>query len=240
MGPMIFKSLRDDIRSIMERDPAARSTIEVLLAYPGLQAVIVHRVANYLWRKGFLLLAKLVSNVGRLLTGIEIHPAVKIGARLFIDHGSGVVIGETAEIGNDVTLYQGVTLGGTALHHGKRHPTLEDGVIVGAGARVLGPFTVGAGARIGANAVVLAEVPKGVTMVGIPARPVMRRAKEAKFQPYGLDADLPDPVLRAIEDLRNEVTELKARIGELEGGAGGTTARATGPGEDFRASGTND
>ena len=214
---MIFKSLRDDIRSIMERDPAARSTIEVLLAYPGLHALIAYRIANFLWKNGFLLLARMVSNLGLLVTGIEIHPGARIGARLFIDHGSGVVIGETAEIGNDVTLYQGVTLGGISLHHGKRHPTLEDGVIVGAGARVLGPITVGAGARIGANAVVLNEVPKGVTMVGIPARPVMRRAKEGKFQAYGLEADLPDPVLRAIEDLRNEVTQLKSRIAELEG-----------------------
>jgi serine O-acetyltransferase len=225
---MIFKSLRDDIRSIMERDPAARSTIEVLLAYPGLHAVIAYRLANFLWRHGFLLLARLTSNIGLLFTGIEIHPGAKIGARLFIDHGSGVVIGETAEIGNDVTLYQGVTLGGTSLHHGKRHPTLEDGVIVGAGARVLGPITVGAGARIGANAVVLAEVPKGITMVGIPARPVMRRAKEVKFQAYGLDADLPDPVLRAIEDLRNEVTQLKSRVAELEGEADATETRASG------------
>ncbi len=229
MVAMIFKSLGDDIRSIMERDPAARSTLEVLLAYPGLHAVIAYRIANFLWRHGFLLLARLASNVGLLFTGIEIHPGAKIGARLFIDHGSGVVIGETAEIGNDVTLYQGVTLGGTSLHHGKRHPTLEDGVIVGAGARVLGPITVGAGARIGANAVVLTEVPKGMTMVGVPARPVMRRAKgEAKFQAYGLDADLPDPVLRAIEDLRNEVTQLKGRITELEGEAHDPQVRASG------------
>ncbi len=214
---MIFKSLRDDIQSIIERDPAARSTIEVLLAYPGLHAVIAHRAANALWNNGFQLLGKLVANLGRWITGIEIHPGAKIGARLFIDHGSGVVIGETAEIGNDVTLYQGVTLGGTSLNQGKRHPTLEDGVIVGAGARVLGPITVGAGARIGANAVVLAEVPKGVTMVGIPARPVMRHGKDHKFQAYGLDADLPDPVLRAIDDLRHEVARLNSRIAELEG-----------------------
>jgi serine O-acetyltransferase len=216
---MIFKNLQDDIRSIKERDPAARSTLEVLLAYPGLHALIGYRIANWLWRNGFFLLGRLVSNLALLLTGIEIHPGARIGARLFIDHGSGVVIGETAEIGNDVTLYQGVTLGGLKLHHGKRHPTLEDGVIVGAGARVLGPITVGAGARIGANAVVLAEVPKGMTMVGIPARPVMRRAKEGQFQAYGLDADLPDPVLRAIDDLRNEVARLNTRIEELEAGS---------------------
>lgn len=215
---MIFKNLQDDIRSIKERDPAARSTLEVLLAYPGLHAVIGYRVANWLWRNGFFILGRLVSNVALLLTGIEIHPGARIGARLFIDHGSGVVIGETAEIGDDVTLYQGVTLGGLKLHHGKRHPTLEDGVIVGAGARVLGPIVVGAGARIGANAVVLSEVPKGMTMVGIPARPVMRRAKEGQFQAYGLEADMPDPVLRAIDDLRNEVARLNARIEELEAG----------------------
>lgn len=225
---MIFKSLRDDIRSIMERDPAARSTLEVLLAYPGLQAVMLYRLANILWRNGFLLLGRLISNFAIMVTGIEIHPGAKIGARLFIDHGSGVVIGETAEIGNDVTLYQGVTLGGTSLHHGKRHPTLEDGVIVGAGARVLGPFTVGAGARIGANAVVLSEVPKGVTMVGIPARPVMRHAKDNVFQPYGLDADMPDPVLRALDDLRHEVARLNARIAELEGQPADTELRASG------------
>jgi serine O-acetyltransferase len=150
---------------------------------------------------------------------------------LFIDHGSGVVIGETAEIGDDVTLYQGVTLGGTKLHHGKRHPTLENGVIVGAGARVLGPITVGAGARIGANAVVLSDVAKGVTMVGIPARPVMRQVKDQKFHAYGLDADLPDPMLRAIDDLRHEVARLNARIAELEG----RPAEGEPP---FRASGT--
>ncbi len=213
---MIFKSLQDDIQSIMKRDPAARSALEVLVAYPGLHAVIVYRVANWLWRNGFQLLGRLVSNFGRWLTGIEIHPGAKIGARLFIDHGSGVVIGGTAEIGDDVTLYQGVTLGGTSLRQGKRHPTLENGVIVGAGARVLGPFTVGAGARIGANAVVLSEVPKGVSMVGIPARPAMRRVPEGQFLAYGVDADLPDPLLRAIDDLRNEVARLNARIEELE------------------------
>jgi len=215
---MTFKSLRDEIRSIMERDPAAHSGIEVLLAYPGLHAVLYFRASNWLWRRGFHLVGRIVSNIGRLVTGIEIHPGARIGARLFIDHGSGVVIGETAEIGDDVTLYQGVTLGGTTLHEGKRHPTLEDGVIVGAGARVLGPITVGAGARIGANAVVLADVPKGVTMVGIPARAVMRRDKERQFHAYGLDADLPDPLVRAIDDLRQEVARINARMEELEAG----------------------
>jgi serine O-acetyltransferase len=223
---MIFKSLQDDIESIMRRDPAARSALEVLLAYPGLHAVMLHRVANFLWRNGFLLLGRLVSNFSTMVTGIEIHPGARIGARLFIDHGSGVVIGETAEIGDDVTLYQGATLGGTKLHHGKRHPTLENGVIVGAGARVLGPITVGEGARVGANAVVLADVPKGVSMVGIPARPVMRRGTEGQFRAYGVDADLPDPVLRAIDDLRNEVARLNARIEELESDGANDEARA--------------
>lgn len=219
---MIFKSLQDDIRSIQARDPAARSGLEVLLTYAGLHAVMWHRLAHGLWNAGLILPARFVANISRLLTGIEIHPAVQIGARLFIDHGSGVVIGETAEIGDDVTLYQGVTLGGTTLNQGKRHPTLESDVIVGAGARVLGPITVGAGARIGANAVVLADVPRGVTMVGIPARPVMRRAPEGKFQAYGLDADLPDPVVRAIDDLRQEVARLNARLAEIEASIGTT------------------
>jgi len=223
--PMIFKSLRDDIQSIMKRDPAARSALEVLFAYPGLHAVIIYRLANLLWRNGFQLLGRLLSNFAIMLTGIEIHPGARIGARLFIDHGSGVVIGETAEIGDDVTLYQGATLGGTKLHHGKRHPTLENDVIVGAGARVLGPITVGAGARIGANAVVLADVSKGVSMVGIPARPVMRRATEGQFQAYGVDQDLPDPVLRALDDLRHEVARLNGRVEELESG-GADEARA--------------
>ena len=230
---MIFKSLQDDIQSIMKRDPAARSALEVLLAYPGLHAVMIYRVANWLWRHGFQLVGRLVSNFGLMVTGIEIHPGAKIGARLFIDHGSGVVIGGTAEIGDDVTLYQGVTLGGTKLHQGKRHPTLEDGVIVGAGARVLGPFTVGAGARIGANAVVLSEVPKGVSMVGIPARPAMRRHPEGQFQAYGVDADMPDPVLRALDDLRHEITRLNTRIEELE------ADRNDIDGPRSRASGTN-
>jgi serine O-acetyltransferase len=153
-----------------------------------------------------------------MLTGIEIHPGASIGRRLFIDHGTGVVIGETAIIGDDVTLYQGCTLGGTSLHQGKRHPTLEDGVIVGSGAQVLGPFTVGKGARIGANAVVLAEVPPGVTMVGIPARMVMRRAGAEEFCAYGLPGeDLPDPVARAIDSLRGQVATLLERVEELEG-----------------------
>ncbi len=213
---MIFKRIQEDIDSIIARDPAARSRVEVLLCYSGMHALLLHRLAHWLWRRGWPLLARYISNVNRWLTDIEIHPAAEIGRRLFIDHGSGLVIGATSQIGDDVTLYQGVTLGGTKLIAGKRHPTLENGVIVGAGARVLGPITVGEGARIGANAVVLSDVPKGVTMVGIPARPVLRGAKDKEFHAYGLDADLPDPIARALDDLRHEVARLNARLDELE------------------------
>jgi serine O-acetyltransferase len=172
---MLFKTLRSDIDSMMARDPAARSRLEVVFCYPGFHAVLIYRLAHGAWRRGFHLLGRWLSHLGRFLTGIEIHPGAEIGQRLFIDHGMAVVIGETAVIGDDVTLYQGVTLGGTSLKGGKRHPTLRDNVIVGAGAQVLGPITVGHGARIGANAVVLKDVPPGATMVGIPARPVVAR-----------------------------------------------------------------
>ena len=172
---MFFKTLRSDIDSMMARDPAARSRLEVVFCYPGFHAVLIYRLAHSAWRHGFHVLGRWLSHLGRFLTGIEIHPGAELGERLFIDHGMGVVIGETAVIGNDVTLYQGVTLGGTSLKGGKRHPTLEDNVIVGAGAQVLGPITVGHGARIGANAVVLKDVPSCTTMVGIPARPVVGR-----------------------------------------------------------------
>ncbi len=213
---MIFKRLREEIDSIRARDPAARSGLEILLCYPGLHVVMFHRAASAAWRMRLHLVARLVSQFGRFLTGIEIHPAATIGRRLFIDHGSGVVIGETAEIGNDVTLYHGVTLGGTSLDAGKRHPTLQDGVIVGAGAKILGPVVVGTNARIGANAVVLSDVPAGVTMVGIPARIALAKRKSEGFHAYGCDEDLPDPVLRAVETLRNELNRLQARIDELE------------------------
>ena len=172
---MFFKTLRSDIDSMMARDPAARSRLEVVLCYPGFHALLVYRLAHGAWRRGFYLIGRWLSHFGRFLTGIEIHPGAEVGERLFIDHGMAVVIGETAVIGNDVTLYQGVTLGGTSLKGGKRHPTLQDNVIVGAGAQVLGPITVGQGARIGANEVVLKDVVTGATMVGIPARPVLGR-----------------------------------------------------------------
>jgi serine O-acetyltransferase len=217
---MVLKNLRDEIDATMARDPAARSRLEVVFCYPGFQALMMHRLARWFWVRGWLLSGRFLSHVGRMLTGIEIHPGARIGRRLFIDHGMGVVIGETAEIGDDVTLYQGVTLGGTSLHKGKRHPTLQDGAIVGSGAQVLGSFTVGAGARVGANAVVLSEVPPGVTVVGIPAKPAGRPAEREgveKFLPYGTPCDdIPDPVARVLNGLLDEVQSLRARVNEFE------------------------
>lgn len=224
----MFERMREDIQSVFHRDPAARNAFEVVTCYPGLHAVWLHRVAHALWVSGWKWLARVVSNFGRWMTGIEIHPGAKIGRRFFIDHGMGIVIGETAEIGNDVTLYQGVTLGGTSWNKGKRHPTLEDGVVVGAGAKVLGPFTVGAGAKIGSNAVVTKEVPAGATAVGIPGRVIVKAddEQEAKrqaiaeklgFDAYGVSQDMPDPVARAIGQL---LDHLHAVDGRLEGMCG--------------------
>ena len=215
---MIFKDIRDDIDAIRARDPAARSRLEVVLCYPGLHAVVLHRVAQAAWNAKLYLLGRFIAHISRWLTGIEIHPAAKVGRRLFIDHGMGVVIGETAEIGDDVTLYQGALLGGISLEQGKRHPTLGNGVIVGAGARILGPVNVGDGARIGSNAVVLKDVTPGVTMVGVPAHAVMRAAvkPQADFCAYGQDADLPDPMARALAELFSDVEAMRARIAELE------------------------
>ena len=221
MSDTFFKRLLDDVDSVIARDPAARSRAEVILCYPGFHAVVFFRFANWAWRHGLYLLARFVSNTGRILTGVDIHPAAKIGRRLFIDHATGLVIGETAEIGDDVTLYHDVTLGGISLAKGKRHPTLENGVIVGAGAQILGPVVIGAGARIGSNAVVRTDVPKCATMVGIPARMVMQkedRAGEQEFRAYGTPAkgDVPDPVARGFDNLRSQIATLTERIDELE------------------------
>jgi len=217
---MLFKNLRDEIDATLARDPAARSRLEVVLCYPGFQALLYYRVAHSLWQSRWYLLARLISHLGRVATGIEIHPGARIGKRLFIDHGMGVVIGETTEIGDDCTLYQGVTLGGTSLERGqKRHPTLGNGVIVSAGAKVLGPFRVGDGARIGAQAVVLSEVPEGATMVGIPARAVGRgtaKPAEPVFEPYGITGEIPDPIARPLTALLDEVAALRVRVNELE------------------------
>ena len=210
---MAFMFLRESIRSYRERDPAARSNLEVLLCYPGLHASLFHRVAHFLWTKKFKLLARLVSHLSRFLTGIEIHPGARIGRRLIIDHGMGVVIGETAEIGDDVYLYHQVTLGGTSSNKGKRHPTLQDGVIVGAGAKILGSITIGTNARVGANAVVVQPVPSGVTVVGIPARPIDRHQPRPAFDAYGTPCDeVLDPLMRDLEGLRTELTELELRV----------------------------
>jgi serine O-acetyltransferase len=214
---MIFKHVREDIQAIVERDPAARSRVEVVFCYPGLHAVLMHRMAHAAWRANLHFLGRFISHLGRWLTGIEIHPGARIGRRVFIDHGMGVVIGETAEVGDDVTLYQGVTLGGTALERVKRHPTLGNNVIVGAGAQILGPLKVGDGARIGSNAVVITEVPPGATMVGIPARQVgVAKPKRVDFCAYAQDPDLPDPVARAIDGICSDLSKLRARVAELE------------------------
>lgn len=221
----MFERVRKDIQSVFHRDPAARNALEVLTCYPGLHAVWLHRLAHGLWTSGWKWLARLVSNFGRWMTGIEIHPGARIGRRFFIDHGMGIVIGETAEIGDDVTLYQGVTLGGTTWNKGKRHPTLGNNVVVGAGAKVLGPFTVGEGAKVGSNAVVTKEVPPGATVVGIPGRIIMREDSEQQakrqamaeklgFDAYGVSQDMPDPVARAIGQL---LDHLQAVDGRLEG-----------------------
>lgn len=177
----MFSRLREDIACIYKRDPAARSKLEILTCYPGLHAVLIHRLAHRLWKSGFYLIARFISHLNRMFTGIEIHPGAKIGRRVFIDHGLGVVIGETAEVGDDCTIYQGVTLGGTSLYKGtKRHPTLESGVVVGAGAQILGGFTVGQGAKIGSNAVVIKPIPAGATAVGNPARIIFKEDKSSK------------------------------------------------------------
>lgn len=222
----MLNTIRADVQCVMERDPAARSTIEVLTSYSGLHAVWMHRIAHKLWGWRRRLLARWLSQFARFLTGIEIHPAANIGPRLFIDHGMGVVIGETAIVGDDVTLYHGVTLGGVApsvdsdsQRDQKRHPTLEDRVIVGSGAQILGPIVVGRCARVGANAVVTKPVPEKATVVGIPARPVQQQARssEDRFVAYGTPTgDIPDPVARALDGLLAEVQQLRVRVEQLE------------------------
>jgi len=215
----VFKRLREDVGCVLQRDPAATSATAVLLTYPGLHALLAYRLGNWLWRRRLHTLAELTAYAARIVTGIEIHPGATIGRRVFIDHGSGVVVGSTAEIGDDVTLYQGVTLGGTSLEPGKRHPTLGTGVVVGANATVLGPITVGDHARVGANAVVLRDVPEYCTAVGVPARIVRPEHAEElpEFLPYGTPLeDLPDPLGKALRGLVLEVSALRRRVGELE------------------------
>lgn len=223
---MIFKRIREDIDAFMARDPAAHSKLEVILCYPGLHALMCYRLSHGLWRRGWRVLARFVSHVGRILTAIEIHPAAKIGRRFVIDHGTGVVIGETSEVGDDVTIYHDVTLGGISPSvdsasqvNVKRHPTLLDGAIVGSGAQILGPITVGIEARVGSNAVVTKDVPNGMTAVGIPARVLMPKdkSKSHEFVAYGEPADgCPDVVLTTIEELRSQVATLIKKVGKLE------------------------
>ncbi|WP_119394326.1 serine O-acetyltransferase [Salinibius halmophilus] len=221
----MFSRLREDINCVFARDPAARNWFEVLTNYPGLHALWMHRVAHWFYSCRLFWFSRLISNINRFLTGIEIHPGARIGRRFFIDHGMGVVIGETAEIGDDVTLYHGVTLGGTSWQKGKRHPTLENGVVVGAGAKVLGPFTVHEGARIGSNAVVTKEVPAGATCVGVPGRIILpkdktkdaehnKMAKKLGFDAYGV-ADMPDPTAHAIRAMLEHMHNVDERINRM-------------------------
>lgn len=216
----MFSRINEDISSIMERDPAARSRWEVLTCYPGLHAIVMHRWASACWRHGFKWLGRFISHIARGLTGIEIHPGATIGRRVFIDHGFGVVIGETAEIGDDCTIYQGVTLGGTSLFKGKkRHPTLARGVIIGAGAKVLGSFTVGEGAKVGSNAVVVKEVPAGATAVGNPARIIEKEsgselddAAARMFAAYGLTPNGDDPLSKALHGLIDNASSQELQL----------------------------
>lgn len=213
----MFSRIREEIAVVFERDPAARNTWEVITCYPGFHAMLFHRMAHRLWNVGLKWLARLVSHLSRWLTGIEIHPGATIGRRFFIDHGMGIVIGETAEIGDDCTLYHGVTLGGTSWNKGKRHPTLGKGVVVGAGAKILGPIMVGDGARIGSNAVVVKEVPPGATAIGIPARIVDARetAQNGRFAAYAVVRDLNDPVAKAIHELIGHCADTDKRIEQI-------------------------
>lgn len=212
----MFSRLRQEIAVVFERDPAARNTWEVITCYPGFHALLVHRLAHWLWGARLRWLARLTSHVGRFLTGIEIHPGALIGRRFFIDHGMGVVIGETAEIGDDCTLYHGVTLGGTSWNKGKRHPTLGNGVVLGAGAKILGPITIGDGARVGSNAVVVKNVPPGATAIGIPAHIVEKEAGDKSgFTAYAVGAGVNDPMVKAIHELIDHSVATDQRIDHI-------------------------
>jgi len=209
----MFARLKEEIAVVFERDPAARNAWEVITCYPGFHAMLFHRLSHRLWRMRLRWLARFISHMARWLTGIEIHPGATIRRRFFIDHGMGVVIGETAEIGDDCTLYHGVTLGGTSWNQGKRHPTLGKGVVVGAGAKILGPITIGDGARIGSNAVVVKDVPPGATAIGIPARIIeAQQMQDGRFAAYAVVKDLNDPMARALHELIGHSAELDRRI----------------------------
>ncbi len=224
----MWDTLKEDIQVVFDRDPAARNVWEIIFTYPGFHAILFHRVAHFIWDRGFKGLGRFVSHVGRFLTGIEIHPGAKIGRRFFIDHGMGVVIGETAEIGDDVTIYQGVTLGGTSTERIKRHPTIEDSVTIFSGAAVLGPVTVGRHSRVGAGSVLVTSVPPHSTVVGIPGKVVKTEAKHTPTGKAVIDlnaADLPDPVQRALMSALAQVERLEQRINELSARQGGLEER---------------
>lgn len=221
----MFDRIREDIRCVFERDPAARNSFEILTTYPGIHAILMHRWSHWLWVHELKWLARVFSNIARWYTGIEIHPGASIGRRFFIDHGMGVVIGETTEIGDDCTLYHGVTLGGTSWDKGKRHPTLHNNVVIGAGAKVLGPIVIEEGVRIGSNAVVLKPVARGMTVVGVPGRLVKARpepdekrqaiAKKMGFDAYGATSDMPDPVATAVNGILDHIHVMDQRLEEM-------------------------
>ena len=223
----MFERIREDVSSVFERDPAARNTFEILTTYPGIHALLFHRLNHWLWNQGLKWLARTLSNIPRWYTGIEIHPGARIGRRFFIDHGMGVVIGETTEIGDDCTLYHGVTLGGTSWDKGKRHPTLGNDVVIGAGAKVLGPITIGNGVRIGSNAVVLKSVHDNNTVVGVPGRVVSKKAavvpdsrrqaiaRKMGFDAYGETQDMPDPVANAVNGILDHIHAMDARLEDM-------------------------
>jgi serine O-acetyltransferase len=220
---IMFSRIKEDIAVVFDRDPAARNIVEVLTCYPGFHALLVHRIAHRLWQNNLKLIARFLSHIGRFFTGIEIHPGAKIGRRFFIDHGMGVVIGETAEIKDDVTIYHGVTLGGTSWKKKKRHPTIEENVVIGAGAKILGPFTIGRNSMIGAGSVVVKQVPTDSTVVGVPGRVVYRDLAEGKMDHHLL----PDPEAKAISCLFEQVKELEAKLDMVIESSGETDSIAS-------------
>ncbi len=216
----MFKHLKADVKAVRERDPAAKSLLEILFCYPGLHAIMFYRVSHWFYKRNLFFIARFISSIARFITAIDIHPGAKIGEGIFIDHGIGVVIGETAEVGNNVTIYQGVTLGGTGKDIGKRHPTIGNNVMVSSGAKVLGPFTVGDNSKIGAGSVVLKEVPPNCTVVGVPGRIVVKENQRISLAECDIDLDqirLPDPIAQELESLRKRIAELESYVFNLTG-----------------------
>ena len=213
----MFEKIKSDLSIVFDRDPAARSYLEIITTYPGVHAILFHRLAHFFWRIKLYWIARVTSYLSRIITGIEIHPGAIIGRRFFIDHGMGVVIGETAIIGDDCTIYHGVTLGGTSWKQGKRHPTLEDKVVIGAGAKILGPVTIGSNAKIGSNAVVVKDIPKNATAVGIPARLVDEHVQKTNsFSPYAVSKDEDDPMVHSVQELFKKINAQEGKIARLE------------------------